>query len=83
MKQTPKIKYETLCCNYENGGLKSVDILFKVSSLQCSWIKRLYGETIHDWKIIPLYLIREIFGSNFKFHSNLSIDQKKIKKTFN
>ena len=39
---SPKIKHSTLCNKYENGGLKNVDILSKVISLQCSWIKRLY-----------------------------------------
>ena len=37
-----KIKHDTLCKNYENRGLKNVDIMYKVVSLQCSWIKRLY-----------------------------------------
>ena len=36
----PKIKHSTLHNKYENGGLKNVDILSKVTSLQCSWIKR-------------------------------------------
>ena len=37
----PKIKHSTLCNKYENGGLKNVDIISKVISLQCSWMKRL------------------------------------------
>ena len=77
----PKIKHNTLCSNFENGGLKNVDINFKIKSLQCSWIKKLYDENFHEWKIIPLYLINKYFGNNFKFHSNLSID-KKILKNF-
>ena len=31
-----KIKYSTLCNKYENDGLKNVDLLSKVNSLQCS-----------------------------------------------
>ena len=31
-----KIKHYTLCKNYENGGLKNVDIMYKVVRLQCS-----------------------------------------------
>ena len=38
----PKIKHNTLCKNYENRGLKNFDIMNKVISLQCSWIKPLY-----------------------------------------
>ena len=45
-RKHPKIKH-TLCNTYENGGLKSVDISSKLSSLQCSWIKKLYDTTTH------------------------------------
>ena len=32
--RNPKIKHDTLCKNYENGGLKNVDIMYKVVNLQ-------------------------------------------------
>ena len=57
-----KIKNSTLCNDYENGGLKNVDIFSKVVSLQCSWIKRLFDSNFHQWKLIPLYLIRKHLG---------------------
>ena len=57
---------------FETGGLKNVDIDLKVISLQCSWVKKLYDENFHEWKVIPLHLICITFGQNFKFHSNLS-----------
>ena len=44
-------------------------------SLQCSWIKRLFNNNFHQWKLIPLYLIRQYFGKNFKFHSNSDVIQ--------
>ena len=31
-------------------GPKNVDISKKIASLQCSWIKRLYDESFHQWK---------------------------------
>ena len=34
-----KTKRITLRNKYENGGLKTVDILSKIISLQCPWIK--------------------------------------------
>ena len=40
-------KHDKLCNDYENGGLKSVDIFSKIVSLQCSWIKRLDDENFH------------------------------------
>ena len=71
--KNPKIKNSTLCNGYEYGGLKNVDIFSKVVSLQCSWIKRLFDNSFHQWKLIPLYLIRQYLGKNFKFHSNLEV----------
>ena len=38
---TTKIKHETLCNSFADGGLKNIDINSKVASLQCSWIKQL------------------------------------------
>ena len=37
----PRIKQDTLCKGYENGGLKNVNITFKIISLQYSWVRRL------------------------------------------
>ena len=68
-----KIKHNTLCNEHKNGGLKNVDINFKIISLKCSWIKRLYDDNHHEWKIIPLYYIEKFLGKNFQFHSNLCI----------
>ena len=36
----PKIKQNTLCKYYKNGGMKNVDIKFNIISLQYSWVKR-------------------------------------------
>ena len=76
----PKIKHSTLCNKYENGGLKNMDILSYIVSLQCSWIKRLYDNSSHPWKIIPSYLIDNYLGNNFKFLSNLCIPANKMKR---
>ena len=80
MEAFPKIKHSTLCNKYENGGLKNVDILSKVISLQCSWVKRLYDNLSHPWKIIPSHLINTYLEKNLKFHSNLCIQANKIKR---
>ena len=75
---TSKIKHETLCNSFEEGGLRNVDIKSKVASLQCSWIKRLYDGKFHEWKLIAPHLIICNFGINFKFHSNLDFDDSKV-----
>ena len=74
-----KIKHETFSNDYKGGGLTNIDISNKIRSLQWSWIRRLYGNSLHDWKLILLYLIRKSFGSSFKFHSNLFFKRNKIK----
>ena len=67
--KTPNIKSSTLCNDYD----KNVDAFSKIVSLQSSWIKRLFDNNFHQWKVIPLYLIRRYLGRNFKFHSNLEV----------
>ena len=76
---TSKIKHDTLCNDYKDGGLKNVDIRKKIIGLQCLWIKRLYDDSFHEWKIIPFHLISRTFGKLFIFHSNLSFKKKLIK----
>ena len=58
-RKHPKIRYSTLCNIHENGGLTSVHIPDKLTSLQCSWINRLYDTTTHCWKMVPPFLIRK------------------------
>ena len=79
-RKHPKIRHSTLCNTHENGGLKSVHIPNKLTSLQCSWIKRLYDTTTHCWKIIPDFFVGKKLGKSFIFHSNLSIIPNKIKE---
>ena len=47
-----KIKHETIRNDLQNGCLKNVDIPSKISSLQCSWVKKLYDQISHGWKLI-------------------------------
>ena len=76
----PKLKHTTLCNEYEQGGLKNVDIFSKISSLQCSWVKRLYDNSFRIWNVIPLLLIKNHPGENFAFHSNVGIKQNVVKR---
>ena len=76
--RNPKIKHDTLCKNYENGGLKNVDIMYIVVSLQFSWIKRLYDNNSHNWEVIPLHMTTQKLGKNLLFYSNLDVNPKQI-----
>ena len=73
-------KNATLCCDYTNGGLKSVDIFSKIVSLQCSWVRQLFNNNFHQWKVIPRYLIQKYLCKNFKFHSNLDLRKSRLRK---
>ena len=70
----PKIKSETTSSDYKDGSIKNVGINKKRASLQCSWIKRLYSDSFHEWKLTPLKLIKNLLGDNLKFHSSLSFN---------
>ena len=56
------MKHETICKDFQYGELKNVVIKSKVISLQCSWVKKFYDETFHEWNIIPLTLIINTYG---------------------
>ena len=75
---SPKIKHNTICNSFEEGGLKNDHLNSKITSHQCSWIDWLYNDKFHEWKLIPLYLVKYTFEINFKFHSNLDFDGSKI-----
>ena len=64
---------ETLCTEYKGGGLKRKNIPKKIISLRCSWVRRLYDGSFHEWKIISLRFIKNAFGHSFRFHSNLAL----------
>ena len=38
--KTPKIKYSTIIGDYNDGGIKLVDIESKIKALQMGWVKR-------------------------------------------
>ena len=57
--------------------MKNVDLQNK---MQYSWIKRLFEDDFHDWKVIPLFLIGKHLGKNFKFYNNIDISNDIISK---
>ena len=59
-----KIKRSTLCNDYQDGGLKMIDIDSYITSIYISWVKRLTTEEFSNWKVIPLYYFNK-FGANF------------------
>ena len=77
---TSKIRHETTCKDYKDGGLKNVDISCKIVNLQYSWIGRLYGNYFYEWKLVPLYLMTMSFGS--KLHCNIFLKKHYLKNFY-
>ena len=71
-KNTPaKIKRKTPKIDHKQGGLKCAHVIFEIISLQCSWLKRIFGDSFQGWKVMPFFYIKKAFGNNFKFPYNL------------
>ena len=70
----PKIKHKALIGSYERGGLKDIDIESRIKALRLSWVKRLYDDSEHEWKIIPKFFM-EKYAKNL-FFPNLKINIK-------
>ena len=79
-KKNAKIKHATLCCDYADGRLKSVDIFSKIGSLQCSWVRRLFDNNFHQWKVIPLYLTQKYLCKNFEVPFKFRLKENSFKK---
>ena len=71
----PKIKHSTLIGNFENGGLKDIDIESKLKALKLSWIKRLLDSNFHPWKTLAAKPLEPVGGTKI-FHSNLSLSRE-------
>ena len=67
------IKHSTMRNGYEKEGTKNVDLRNKITSMQCSWLNRLFENDFHDWKVIPLFLIGKHLVKNLKSHNNIDI----------
>ena len=76
---TPQIKHSATCIDSQNGGLKNVDVFFEIINLKCSWFRRPFENSFHQWKVTPLFFINNTFGEHFKFHSNLQFSDDTVK----
>ena len=59
----PKFKHSSLIRNFENGGLKDIDIESKLKVLKLSWIKRLLDSNFHPWKTLAAKLSEPVGGT--------------------
>jgi hypothetical protein len=60
-----KIKHNTMCNSYEQGGLQMSDIDFRIDALHLSWVRRLFDQNEHQWKVIPKTLLNNFSNMFF------------------
>jgi hypothetical protein len=72
-----KIKRETLIANYEDGGLKMLDIQSFLKAQKAMWVKRLMVNDTASWKALPLLHLEGLLGKEtFKCNIDCSIRPK-------
>ena len=50
----------SLIGDYNNDGMKDIDVKAKLESLPIQWVKRLTNNNFHSWKIIPNVLLKDV-----------------------
>ena len=66
---------------YENGGLKMIDLETMVKSLRLTWLKRIFGENDGAWKNYINQLLKRS-GGLFLFQCNYDVKHIPIPSRF-
>ena len=75
-----KISRQTIIQDYENGGLKMIDLNYFIKSIKAGWVKRITDiNNKGDWKKIYLTQLEKI-GGKLIFECNINI--KDLNKSF-
>ena len=73
-----KIKRDTMISDYEQGGLKMVDVKIFSKALKATWIKKYLDQNNHaKWKLVFDLQLQDLGGATF-FRGNLN--QKDVLK---
>ena len=73
-----KIKHCTLTGDYNDGGLKDVDLVSKFTSLKFIWIKKMLDtKNFHPWVAVADNILKRV-GSVNVFQSNLSVAPSRL-----
>jgi exonuclease III len=70
-----KIKRKTIIAEYEDGGLKMLDITSFIKAQKAMWVKRLVSEEQGSWKALPMLYLSELLGKD-TFKCNMSCNTK-------
>ena len=80
-KGTDKVTRLSTINEYENSGLKTINLESMIKSLQLAWLKRIFQCNNGAWRsFLPFSL--EPFGGLFLFHCNYDIKEIHISSKF-
>ena len=80
-KGTDKVTRLSAINEYENGGLKMIDLESMIQSLRLAWIKRTFEAHDSIWKSYLRHLLNR-FGGLFLFHCNYDVKDIPITSQF-
>ena len=80
-KGTDEVTRLSTINEYENGGLKMIDLESMIKSLQLAWLKRIFGKNDGAWKSY-LRVSLQCFGGLFLFYCNYDIKDHSILSLF-
>ena len=80
-KGVDKVTRASVTNEYEEGGLRMVDLECMVKSLILAWLKRIFSETNGTWKSYLQHILSSIGGSFF-FNCNYNISDYTIPSQF-
>ena len=76
-KGNDKVTKASAINNYEEGGIKIIDIKSLIKSLCLSWLKRLYGDNSGTWKNYLEYILKDS-GGLMLFNCNYNVNDLRI-----
>ena len=76
-KAFEKLKRKTLQNNYENGGLKMIDMIFIQKCYNLQWAGKLYQSNQENWSLIPRWHLAKILSEKGVFEMNCNSKQAK------
>ena len=80
-KGTDKVTRLSTINEYENGGLKMIDLESMIKSLRLAWLKRIFQCSNGAWRSFLRFSL-EPFGGLFSFHCNYNIKEIHISSNF-
>ena len=80
-KGKDKVTRASTINNYEEGGIKMVDIESLIKSLPLSWLKRIFSDNSGAWKNYREYILKDS-GCLMLFKCNYNVKDLQITCTF-